>query len=98
MRRVLAGLLPAALFAVVLVTPAFAMGGDAIAEGNQAQLHPWMADQAPSSSPFDVGIGEQYAAVPGAYAYYGPNGARPLWPEGCPIVAINGVPTVVCGV
>ena len=99
MKRVLAGLLPAALFAVVFATPAFANGngGDVTAEGNQAQLHPWSANQAPYWSPYDVGIGEQYPAVPGAYAYYGPDGPRPLWPAGCPLVAINGVLVAVCG-
>ena len=97
MKRVLTTLAPAALLAVVAATPAFANGNDVNAEANQAQNHPWMANQAPYWSPYNVGIGEPYPAVPGAFAYYGPNGPRPLWPAGCPLFLINGVLTAVCG-
>ena len=96
MKRVLASLAAAALLAVVVAPPALANGGDMRFEGNQAQNHPWEANQAPYWSPFKVGIGEQYPAVPGGYAYYGPNGPEPLWPAGCPLVVINGVLTALC--
>jgi hypothetical protein len=104
MKHVLTGLLSsAAVLAVFCATPALALGGDANAEADQAQLHPWSADQTPNWSPNDVAIGELYPAVPGADAFYGPNGIRPLGAmaaptRSCPILldTTNGRETVVC--
>lgn len=107
MRESLTGLLPsAAIFAVLCATPALAggNGGDANSEANQAQLHPESANQTPDWTPSGVAIGEVYQAVPGAYAFYGPNGIRPLGTitaptRSCPIVqdTTNGREIVVCG-
>ncbi len=104
MKYVLTGLLSsAAIFAVMGATPALANGADANAEADQAQLHPWMPNQTPDWSPNDVAIGELYPAVPGANAFYGVNGIRPLGTitapsRSCPIVldTTNGRETVVC--
>ena len=69
----------AAAFAVLYETPALAgNGADPRFEANQALLHPAEANQAPYWSPSSVAVGEPYPAVPGAYAFYGPNGVRPL--------------------
>jgi hypothetical protein len=80
MTHVLAAILSsAAVFAVLCETPALAgNGNDPRFEANQAQLHPGEANQAPDWKPNDVPVGEPYPAVPGAYAFYGPNGVRPL--------------------
>ena len=105
MKHTLTGLLSsAAVLAVLCATPALANGSDARAEADQAQLHPWMPNQSPRWYPNDVAIGELYPIVPGAQAFYGPNGVRPLGAmappaRSCPIVpdATNGRETVVCG-
>ena len=106
MKHVLAALLSsAAVFAVLCATPALAANGnDPRFEADQAQLHPWAANQSPDWSPYDVAVGEPYAAVPGAHAFYGPNGERPLGAmnaptRSCPVVldTTNGRETVVCG-
>jgi hypothetical protein len=68
----------AALLAVLGETPVLAFGGDARFEADQAQLHPWESNQTPNWSANDVALGEPYRAVPGRYAFYGPNGIRPL--------------------
>jgi len=104
MQYVLTGLLSsAAVFAVLCATPALANGGDANFEADQAQIHPWSTDQAPDWTPHDVAVGELYPRVPGAQAFYGPNGVRPLGAmtaptRTCPIVhdVTNGRETVVC--
>lgn len=106
MTQLLTGLLSsAAILAVLCATPACAAGngGDANGEANQAQLHPSSADETPDWIPSGVAIGEVYQAVPGEYAFYGPNGIRPLGTVGaatrsCPIVQdnSNGRETVVC--
>jgi len=68
----------AAVFAVVCGTPALAgNAGDPRFEANQAELHPWEANQTPNWSPSERAAGELYPAAPGAYAFYGPNGIRP---------------------
>ena len=106
MKLVLTALLSsAAAFAVLCQTPALAgNGNDARFEADQAQMHPWAADQSPDWSPNEVAVGELYPKVPGAQAFYGPNGERPLGAmnavtRSCPIVhdASNGRETVVCG-
>ena len=107
MKHGMTGLLSsAAVFAVLCATPAVANGngGDANAEANQAQIHPWEANQTPDWAPGQVAVGELYPAVPGAHAFYGPNGERPLdtippATRSCPLVfdATNGRETVVCG-
>ena len=107
MKQVLTGLLTSsAVFAALCATPALARGNgnDGRFEADQAQIHPQSADQTPRWSPNDVALGELYSAVPGAYAYYGPNGAMPLGTVNapsrfCPIVkdTTNGRLTVVCG-
>jgi hypothetical protein len=59
-------------FACAIPAVAWAMGGgDANAEADQAQLHPWSPDQAPNWIPNGVPMGEVYAGVP-AYAYVPP--------------------------
>jgi hypothetical protein len=80
MKLILTALLSsAALFAVLGETPAFAgNGNDPRFEADQALLHPWEANQAPDWKANEVPVGEPYRAVPGAYAFYGPNGVRPL--------------------
>ena len=81
MKHLLTGVLSsAAVFAVLCATPAVANGngGDANAEANQAQIHPWEANQTPDWAPGQVAVGELYPAVPGEYAFDGPNGVRPL--------------------
>lgn len=80
MKRLFIALLSsAAVFAVLYETPALAgNGNDPRFEADQAQLHPWQADQTPRWSPSAVPVGEPYPAVPGAYAFYGPNGVRQL--------------------
>ncbi len=79
MKRLFIALLSsAAVFAVLYETPALANGNDPRFEANQAQLHPWEPNQTPGWSANSVPIGEPYPAVPGAYAFYGPNGARQL--------------------
>jgi hypothetical protein len=106
MKSVLIALLSsAAVFAVLCETPALAgNGNDARFEADQAQIHPWAADQSPDWTPHDVAVGELYPKVPGAQAFYGPNGERPLGAmnavtRSCPIVkdTTNGRETVVCG-
>lgn len=106
MKRGMTGLLSCtAIFAVLCATPALAAGngGDANFEANQAQIHPWEADQTPDWAPGEVALGEVYPKVPGADAFYGPNGIRRLGAmaaptRSCPIVldATNGRETVVC--
>lgn len=69
----------AATFAVLCVTPALAgNGSDPRFEANQAQLHPSEPNQSPYWFPSNVPVGEPYPAVPGVYAFYGPNGVRQL--------------------
>ena len=109
MKHVLTGLLSSAAVLAVLAAPAVAKGNgnDARFEANQAQLHPWSADQTPRWSPYDVDVGELYPAAPGADAFYGPNGVRQLGTmtavtaptRPCEIVkdTTNGRETVVCG-
>ena len=59
-------------FACIIPAAAWAMSaGDANAEANQAQLHPWSPDQTPDWIPNGVPMGEVYAGVP-AYAYVPP--------------------------
>jgi hypothetical protein len=106
MKYVLTGLLSsAAVFAVLCATPALAVGNgnDANFEADQAQIHPWSADQTPDWNRHEVAVGELYPKVPGAQAFYGPNGIRPLGAMAvptrtCPIVldTTNGRETVVC--
>jgi hypothetical protein len=65
MRHTLTTLLSAA-------SAAWAMnGGDANAEADQAQLHPWSPNQTPDWIPNGVPMGEVYAA----YAYVAPTHA-----------------------
>jgi hypothetical protein len=106
MKYILTGLLSsAAVFAVVCATPALATGaGDANAEADQAQFHPMEPNQTPDWAPGQVAVGEVYPAVPGEYAFYGPNGIRPLGrvssaTRSCPLVldTTNGRETIVCG-
>jgi hypothetical protein len=105
MKHLLIGVLSsAAVLAVVCATPALANGGDANAEANQAQIHPWEANQTPDWTPNEVAVGELYPAVHGAYAFEGPNGVRPLGAipapsRSCPLIldTTNGRETVVCG-
>jgi hypothetical protein len=69
----------AAAFAVLYETPALAgNGSDPRFEANQALMHPSEPNQSPDWSLSNVPVGEPYPAVPGAYAFYGPNGVRPL--------------------
>ena len=52
MKHLLIGVLSsAAVLAVVCATPALANGGDANAEADQAQFHPWEANQTPDWTP-----------------------------------------------
>lgn len=107
MKQIVTGLLSsAAVFAMLCVTPALAVGngGDANGEAAQAQFHPMEPNQTPDWAPGQVAVGEVYEAVPGEYAFYGPNGIRRLGTVGsptrsCPLVfdATNGRETVVCG-
>ena len=107
MKHGMTGLLSsAAVLAVLCAPPALAAGngGDANGEANQAQIHPWEANQTPDWAPGQVAVGEIYPAVPGQYAFYGPNGPRPLGTvtaavKSCPLVldATNGRETIVCG-
>ena len=87
MRHTLTALLSAAsicAFACAVPTVAWAEGGDANAEADQAQLHPWSADQTPDWTPYGVPMGEVYEGVPvPAYVYAPP-----------PVVAPVIVPTV----
>ncbi len=75
MRQTLTTLLSAAsicAFACAIPTAAWAMGGgDANAEADQAQLHPWSPNQTPDWTPYGVPMGEVYEGVP-AYAYVPP--------------------------
>jgi hypothetical protein len=59
--------------ALVCLVPgvAAANGGDANALANQAQLHPWEANQT-GWAPFGAPVGEVYPAAPGGFI--GPNG------------------------
>jgi len=50
---------------------AVANGSDANAQANQAQLHPWEANQT-GWTPYGVAVGEVYPAAPGGFI--GPNG------------------------
>jgi hypothetical protein len=50
---------------------AAANGSDANAQANQAQLHPWEANQT-GWTPYGVAVGEVYPAAPGGFI--GPNG------------------------
>ncbi len=74
MKRALTAFLSAAsICALSCLVPdvAAANGSDANAEANQAQLHPWEANQtgwAPNGAP----VGEVYSAAPGGFI--GPNG------------------------
>ena len=106
MKHLWIGLLSsAAALAFACATPALAgNGGDANGEANQAQLHPWQADETPDWAPNQVAIGELYPAVPGHNAFYGPNGERPLGKvtaatRSCPLVfdTTNGRETILCG-
>ncbi len=57
MRHILTALLSAASIcacACAFPAAAWANGGDANAEADQAQLHPWMPDQTPDWSPYGV--------------------------------------------
>ncbi len=85
MRHALAALLSAATigaFAYAVPEAAQAMGGDANAEANQAQLHPGMANQSPRWSPNGVPEGEVYSAQQAyGYGYDGPGAIRP-WKSG----------------
>jgi hypothetical protein len=75
MRHTLTALLSAAsicAFACALPGAAWAMGGgDANAEADQAQLHPWMPNQTPGWTPYGVPLGEVYDAVPTVVYGYG---------------------------
>lgn len=105
MKHLLIGALSsAAALALVCMTPAMANGGDGNAEANQAQIHPMEANQTPGWNPTEVAVGELYPAVPGEYAFEGPNGVRPLGRVGtsvrsCPLIfdTTNGRETIVCG-
>lgn len=74
MKHALTAFLSAAsICALACLVPgiAAANGSDANAEANQAQLHPWEANQtgwAPNGAP----VGEVYPAAPGGFI--GPNG------------------------
>lgn len=89
MRRTLTALLSiAAIWASACAIPAvaWAMGaGDANAEANQAQLHPWSPNQAPDWIPNGVPMGEVYAGVP-AYAYFPPPYAYVAPPIVAPVI------------
>ena len=105
MRHLLIGALSsAAVLAIACGTPALANGGDANAEANQAQFHASEPNQTPDWTPGQVAVGELYPAVPGEYAFEGPNGVRPLGSvsapiRSCPLIldTTNGRETVVCG-
>ncbi len=75
MKHTLTAVLSAAsicAFASAVPAAAWAMGGgDANAEADQAQLHPWSPNQTPGWIPNGVPMGEVYAGVP-AYAYVPP--------------------------
>jgi hypothetical protein len=101
----LTGFLSSATLVVALsMTPALDNGSDARFEADQAQIHPISADQTPDWSSGDVAVGELYPKVPGAAAFYGPNGERPLGSmavpvRSCPLIldTTNGRETVSCG-
>jgi hypothetical protein len=74
MRHTLTTLLSAAsicAFVCAIPAAAWAMGGDANAEADQAQLHPWSPNQTPDWIPNGVPMGEVYTGVP-AYAVVPP--------------------------
>jgi hypothetical protein len=62
---------------------AAANGGDANAEANQAQLHPWEGNQT-GWTPNGVAVGEVYPGAPGGFI--GPNGYQFGYNEVVPIV------------
>jgi hypothetical protein len=65
---------------------AAANGGDANAEANQAQLHPWEANQT-GWTPYGVPVGEVYPAAPGGFI--GPNGYHQFgYGEVVPVVPV----------
>ena len=105
MKHLLIGTLSSvAALAFVCATPALANGGDANGEADQAQFHASEPNQTPDWAPGQVAVGEIYPAVPGAYAFEGPNGVRPLGivtapTRSCPLVldTTNGRETIVCG-
>lgn len=68
---------------------AAANGSDANAEANQAQLHPWEANQT-GWAPYRTAIGEPYPAAPGGFI--GPNGYQPGYDEFVPVLPV--VPVV----
>ena len=61
------------------------MGGDANAQANQAQLHPWEGNQT-GWTPYGVAVGEVYPAAPGGFV--GPNGYHFGYSEAVPIVPV----------
>ena len=73
MKRALTALSAASVCALVCLVPgvAAANGGDANAQANQAQLHPWEANQT-GWTPYGDPVGEVYPAAPGGFV--GPNG------------------------
>jgi hypothetical protein len=61
--------------ACLVTGAAVANGADANAQANQAQLHPWEANQT-GWTPYGVPVGEVYPAAPGGFI--GPNGYHPF--------------------
>jgi hypothetical protein len=88
MKHALTAFLSAAsICAVACLVPgvAVANGADANAEANQAQLHPWEANQT-GWTPYGAPVGEVYPAAPGGFV--GPNGYRPGYNEVVPVVPV----------
>ena len=81
-----ASLSAASICALACLVPgvAAANGSDATALANQAQLHPWEANQA-GWTPYGVPVGEVYPAAPGGFM--GPNGYHQFgFDEAVPVV------------
>jgi hypothetical protein len=92
MKRALTVFLSAAsICALACLVPgeAAAMGGDANAQANQAQLHPWEGNQT-GWTPYGAAVGEVYPAAPGGFV--DPNGYRFGYSEAVPIVPVVPVP------
>jgi hypothetical protein len=64
---------------------AAANGNDANAEANQAQLHPWEANQT-GWAPYGAAVGEVYPAAPGGFI--GPNGYEFGYGQVVPVVPV----------
>jgi hypothetical protein len=78
----------ASICALTCLVPrvAAANGRDANAMANQAQLHPWEANQT-GWVPYGAAVGEVYPAAPGGFI--GPNGYHFGYSEAVPVVPVE---------